>query len=430
MFLRSKILKLRSPVTQQAIRTFLSENYNCTNEWNSRLSPSFMESIKMERFYYDIQQAGKNRAIDVDMYMNKVTPNAEIHVDEITDLLQKTRLTEEASNVLESTGHAVIRNLIDTDHIAELLHILENRMTYGVFLDNYIASYVLNSLVLKEDFHTAARVAGLLMLEEDFSDPLVRAFSLHSAFKYLEKCEPFHEPPPEAPPVKGKVQEVKVRVKFLRNEFFDDHFDLTDNKHIVGKTFVLLSKFLDPVLSVNSKILGYTLHQKNEKALELLKSTKSDVFYKDVIDYCVKFSEEGSDLRAQFESLKNSRTEKFEEVTKSLIQKAVQENEGKTIEEQKKVYQSWNVLREEKYKEALDVVDKKKRVDEIEKLQKEMHLEEQKLWFFENEDKIDLEIDAKKVTYPKRWFGKLKKPRVVDEGYIPPEIVKQRRRAL
>lgn len=429
MFLRSSFLKLRYPVTQQAIRTFLSENFNCTNEWNSRLSASFMENIKMERFYYDIQQEGKNRAIDVDMYVNRVTPNAEIHVDEITDLLQKSRSTEEASNVLDSTGHAVIRNLIDTDHITELLHILENRITYGVFLDNYIASYVLNALVQSEDFHSAARVASLLMLEEDFSDPIVRAFSLHSAFKYLEKCEPFHEPPPEAPPVKGKVQEVKVRVKFLRNEFFDDHFDLKDNKHIVGKTLALLGKCLDPVLAANAQLLGYSLYQKNDKANEILKSTKSDVFYKDVVDYCVQFSEEGSDLRVQLETLakSNLKSEKFEDVTKALIQKSVQEHEAKTIEDQKKVYQSWNVLRQEKYQEALDIVDKRKRVVEIEKLQEQMKLEEQKLWFFENEDKIDLEIEGKKVTYPKRWFGKLKKPRVVDEGYIPPEIVKQRR---
>lgn len=52
--------------------------------------------------------------------------------------------------------------------------------------------------------------------------------------------------------------------------------------------------------------------------------------------------------------------------------------------------------------------------------------EEQKLWFFENEDKIDLQIDSKKIFYPKRWFGKLKKPKAVDEGYVPPEVQKKR----
>lgn len=52
--------------------------------------------------------------------------------------------------------------------------------------------------------------------------------------------------------------------------------------------------------------------------------------------------------------------------------------------------------------------------------------EEQKLWFFENEDKIDLQIDSKKPFYFKRWFGKKKKPKIVDEGYVPPEVQKKR----
>lgn len=48
--------------------------------------------------------------------------------------------------------------------------------------------------------------------------------------------------------------------------------------------------------------------------------------------------------------------------------------------------------------------------------------EERKLWFFENEDRIDLAIEGKRVFYPKKWFGKKKKPKQIDESYIPPEI--------
>ena len=67
-------------------------------------------------------------------------------------------------------------------------------------------------------------------------------------------------------------------------------------------------------------------------------------------------------------------------------------------------------------------VSRIKRLAEIEQITSDMLKEEQKLWFFENEDKIDLQVDSKKVTYPKRWFAKMKKPRVVDEDYVPPEI--------
>lgn len=61
-------------------------------------------------------------------------------------------------------------------------------------------------------------------------------------------------------------------------------------------------------------------------------------------------------------------------------------------------------------------------VKEFEQLAKDMEMEEKKLWYFENEEQLELEIESKQVRYPKRWFGKKKNPRVVDEGYVPPEI--------
>lgn len=51
-----------------------------------------------------------------------------------------------------------------------------------------------------------------------------------------------------------------------------------------------------------------------------------------------------------------------------------------------------------------------------------MKKEEQKLWFFENEDNLDLDIEGKRVFYRKKWLGKRKEPRVVDENYIPPDV--------
>lgn len=42
--------------------------------------------------------------------------------------------------------------------------------------------------------------------------------------------------------------------------------------------------------------------------------------------------------------------------------------------------------------------------------------------YFNREEQLELEIEGKKVFYPKRWFGKKKKPRQVDESYVPPEV--------
>lgn len=83
-------------------------------------------------------------------------------------------------------------------------------------------------------------------------------------------------------------------------------------------------------------------------------------------------------------------------------------------------------MREQKLKEELERLNRNKRLEEIKRMTESMAAEEQKLWFFENEDKLDLEIDSKRIFYHKRWFGKKKKPKTVHEGYVPPEVQKKR----
>lgn len=86
------------------------------------------------------------------------------------------------------------------------------------------------------------------------------------------------------------------------------------------------------------------------------------------------------------------------------------------------IYEDWCTIRAEKLNEELERLQRAQRLSNIEQVTKDMITEEQKLWFFENEDKLDLQIESKIVRYPKRWFGKKKKPRVIDVNYIPPEV--------
>lgn len=75
-------------------------------------------------------------------------------------------------------------------------------------------------------------------------------------------------------------------------------------------------------------------------------------------------------------------------------------------------------------KEELQRLERIKRLEDIEKLQADMETEERKLWFFEDQEKHKLEIQRRKAVirnYPK-YIGKKKKPRAVDENYVPPEI--------
>lgn len=82
---------------------------------------------------------------------------------------------------------------------------------------------------------------------------------------------------------------------------------------------------------------------------------------------------------------------------------------------------SWSKIREEKLAEQAQRLDRARRLQLVQEKQKELETEEQKLWFFENEDKIDLEIEEKEKLVDKSTFKK-KVTKTTDENYIPPEI--------
>ncbi|XP_001660024.2 uncharacterized protein LOC5571928 [Aedes aegypti] len=422
-------------------RNFLSEAYLCREAWQSRLATPVLSKVNHEALYYELeqkfQQKNKVSAIDIDIYANKLEDDS--HIDEVADLIYKFRLTEEASNVLQSTQHAIARNYIEHSHYGQLIEMLDNRIGYGVFLDDFTANLALDRLVTTNEFKWAARIATLLGLQEDFGNPITRALATYGSYRYVKGGEIDHFddliPPPPLDPAevkKKKKDEVKVRVKFLRNEFFDDHFDLRDSKLLLGKTFYTLGLIHGAgVVGDSCRLLGLVLHEKWAKAAELLE--KGSEMNADVLKLARTFLEnvenkEGEEYGklvealGKFESSAKLNNESFEKLLLAEVNKSVAENEQRQITEQAKIYNEWCDVRQQRLDEELARLQRAKRIQDMEQMAREMEQEEQKLWFFENEDKIDLQIDSKKVFYPKRWFGKKKKPRVVDEGYIPPEV--------
>uniref|UniRef100_A0A182PQX4 28S ribosomal protein S27, mitochondrial n=1 Tax=Anopheles epiroticus TaxID=199890 RepID=A0A182PQX4_9DIPT len=429
-------------------RTFLSEAYQCRDVWNARLTTPILERINLDTLYYDLeqrfQQKNKISAIDIDIYANKLVDDT--HIEEIADLLYKFRLTEETSNTLDSTHHALVRNYLDHKCYGQLIEVLNNRIGYGVFLDDYSANLTLDQLIKEKEFRYAARVATLLALQEDFSNPITKALSLYSCYRYakapdaehFDDLAPVQQEAGEATEgqKKKKKEEVKVRVKFLRNEFFDDHFDLAESQLLLGKTFVELGRCYGgagSVIGASCELLGLTLYRKYEQASAFLKHNEGKTLSEEVVQMIratlvkesnkedekyVAFSEAVDKLEASMKISKES----LEKLILEQVSKSVGECEKQQIEAQAKLYTDWCNLRQQRLDEDLERMQRAKRLKEIEQLAVEMEKEEQKLWFFENEDKIDLQIDSKRVFYPKRWFGKKKKPRTVDVDYVPPEV--------
>ena len=80
---------------------------------------------------------------------------------------------------------------------------------------------------------------------------------------------------------------MKVRVKYIRNSYHDDHFDLTEGNPLVGKTLAMLSPHLGQVTLARSlELLGWTLYGKWEQATSRLKAWKSEPLLKQAVSLC------------------------------------------------------------------------------------------------------------------------------------------------
>lgn len=351
--------------------------------------------------------------------------------------------------MFDSTQHALIRNYIDHDNIESLVQLLNHRTEFGIFLDDITANLLLDKLIQEKNFKLGARVATLIGLQEDFSNPITLYMSAFACHQFLGQLEPFAdlvekpveevpEPGQSAQTKKKKKEEVRVRVRYLTNPFFDDHFDLKNTNHLLGKTFLYLAdevKASNETLANSFNILGFALYEKFEDGNKFLSKPSAAGFFKESVDFAKSLAEKVENIdnnepaKKFFDSISSLTSVKdgnIADLLEGAIKTAIDQQASKDIEEQKKIYEKWNQEREQKLNDEIHRYERIQRLYNVERVQKELETEEKKLWFFENEDKIDLEIESKKVFYPKRWFGKLKKPRKVDENYIPPDVDRRR----
>lgn len=301
-------------ITPKNVRFFLSEAYKCTDAWNARLQLPILEKIRPDNFYYDLdtkyQRSGKLCAIDLDILANSMS-NKQL-LEELCDLVHKLRLTADTQYTLPSTSHAVIRHHLDFGSDAEwsnLIYLLDDRLSYGLFLDSFSANLCLDKMIRAQNYRMAAKVATFLMLQEDFSNAINRALSLYACFKYLQDPQSFddlvknaatdeelaaeihaalQERDPKAKKVKKRQQkeEIRVRINYLRNPYFDDHFDLRNSLHLVGKTLLAISRHMDDAIGNSIRLLGHCYYEKYADGCQLIESLggSSNQLYRDAVE--------------------------------------------------------------------------------------------------------------------------------------------------
>lgn len=347
-FRRHLILKNGSHFYLQR-QTFLTQEYKCTEDWNKQISSSILKKVNLNDFYNVLDQnyssKGVISAIDVDLFANAVNDSG--YLEELKDLLHKLRLSAETGNTLESTHYATIRNFIEYGNVQDLVQILKDPINFGIFLDYYSANILLDKLLVAQNFEVAANVASAYMLQEDFSNEITNTMSQYACYKYLSEYEEKEKLPNPETNKKEKVEEIKIRVKFLRNPYFDDHFDITDLKLLSGKTLAWISKISNDNVNYNLQVLGWLFYQKYDKLVSLceeLLNVKTFKLYPEVLELLIKESKGLDDVAKNvldqcIENLKKATLleTSLEDSIKNSIENAINKTQNKDIVSQKQV---------------------------------------------------------------------------------------------
>lgn len=387
----------RNLVTSCAnLKSYLPEAYHCNEVWAQSLCQTkFAEKkINLDELYYEIdqrfQQTRQVSPVDVAVFSNSVKDDT--YVDELLDLIYKLRLSAETTNTLSSTSYTVLKTLLNNDRAVDIINVLDDRVNYGVFADHYALSLLLDYFLSKNDFSKGAKVASQIMLQEYDEHPVSYAYALLHCYNCLVKKDFWEIPEKPTEP------EEKVRIKYIRNPYDDQHFDLREPEKIIGKTLMHLTKNKKDSLNLSFNILGLVLFGKSEEAFKKIEECKIKSI--EVYSTILNLMPEENELKKSIDNL-NLLKDDVEILLQQNIEKFVSQNSEKIIADQCKKITEWDQELEDAIKIYEDKIKQQKQIEEIAAIQKDLEEKERRLWFFENEEKMELEIERKKLESSK-----------------------------
>lgn len=345
MFALKKSLLTLAGRRLRRTRSFLTDAYKCDVVWQERLACSLLKKVDHEVLYHKLSLLLENdkkqvSAVDLDVFANSLTDNT--YLEELDDLTHKFRLSAQTGTLLPSTHHAVVRLYLASDSTKDLIRILRDRLNYGIFPDYYLCNLLMDTFIKEDDYRNAAVVASNQMLQEELDNDITKTMGLYSCLKYIANPTEWEETIPvvEEETAEDEEEETRVRVDFLRNPYFDDHFDLTDGDHLVGKTMLAFGKADNTTLGNSFKALGLAYYNRWNELESYLEKLDGAV-YMETVDFAVasiekRLPENAEKLKDAFSKLKVDSKSLTEETKNSVIE-AVNKNEEKEIQLQKNV---------------------------------------------------------------------------------------------
>ncbi|XP_016953537.1 uncharacterized protein LOC108026862 [Drosophila biarmipes] len=367
--------------------------------------------------------AGSSHAvtnIDLDLFVNP-----DNRPMDLVDRLLKLRKQKEAS-LVPLLPSVLVKQLVDSTNPQEAVSVLRSPTKYGLFVDRFSGCFLLDFLLHNGHAVESAQVATILVDRGLCNNELVESLALQSFWSFAKDFKPFESSQVQPPAKNAEVE--KVRVKFIRN-YPDDASENTEEKKL-GRAMIRLGSGEGSLkeLKQNIALLGYVISGQVAEASSFLANNQA-ALHKETLTAALAAVEslklEGSEelLKSLQETLeKSTKANAIQTLLENSVKSSAQKFEPKLLAEYGESYQEWAKKFDSAVQYHLEAQSLEERKASIQKTLSELESKRQNLWFFENRDDIDIQIYKKKVYYPKRWFGKKKKPKAVDTFYVPPNI--------
>lgn len=116
------------------------------------------------------------------------------------------------------------------------------QINYGVFPNYHVSALILDHFLRKKDYLGAAKVASVVVQQEMFESLLLNHLCLYSLFKFTElpiEQQIFDEVIQKRPEIDEDINEDDIKTMkfpYLKNLYFDGHFDLIETDELIGKS--------------------------------------------------------------------------------------------------------------------------------------------------------------------------------------------------
>jgi len=372
-------------------RSIVSQNFKLKEEWDSRLSAPVFKKINMGEYFFALDkkftQENRGSAIDVDIFANNVSNDSQ--AEHMEELLYKLRRTPHTVHTPASTHHAAVRAMLDFGDPQNLVKMLDDRMNYGIFLDEFSSVLALDELLELGETKAAARCASQLMLqEEDY--PLPCALGNLACWRYIAagREDPWFYPD-EIAVDENPDEVIRVKVKVVPNNYNDQHFDLRDPDKILGKTLIHFNSDGTDTVTRSLLILGHHLHGDESEVVRLMGEGEVAEAVLERIG-----AADSECLKSAAASAKSANVS----IEKELLDR-VSKLEGSVssdlISRQKEHYTSWITEREEELNRQYAKMRRTARIEAISQTKADLAKTEEKLFFFDNLDRYEMEKEEK-----------------------------------